>query len=484
LAETETIDRNERSPEEWRDFLLPRLVEQASAVQLYRDYYKGIHRIAYATQRFKDIFGRFFPAAADNWMKVIVDSPTERLTVQGFKFGGPDAPADDAAWQLWQRNKFDLRSKTLFTESGKCGVAFILVDNTANPTRLTIESPLEVYVHVDPETDERAAAVKRWIGDDKYAYCIVYLPHRVVRYRSRGKVRSLTGRPTWDQQDSVPNTFEKVPMIPVENLPDIHDGGISDLEDVIPIQDRVNKLCLDLDVGSEFHAAPQRWATGWEAPTDANGRPLPDTQIKAATSRFLAFKEPDTKVGQLPAGDPGAYVDPIEMYVQHMAAISHTPPHYLLGRMVNMAGDALKVAETGLVAKCLSKQIAFDDPLEEAIAMAMGKSGDEADSAEVIWQNPESRTFGQLVDGVVKLRQEVALPLEMAWEMIGLSPQQIARAKKLIGLPERDFRALDQGLALQQRAAAERERLGQQAPDNNQEPGATPDPAMNGGRNA
>jgi hypothetical protein len=149
-----------------------------------------------------------------------------------------------------------------------------------------------------------------------------------------------------------------------------------------------------------------------------------------------------------------------------------------------MAGDALKVAETGLVAKCLSKQIAFDDPLEEAIAMAMGKSGDEADSAEVIWQNPESRTFGQLVDGVVKLRQEVALPLEMAWEMIGLSPQQIARAKKLIGLPERDFRALDQGLALQQRAAAERERLGQQAPDNNQEPGATPDPAMNGGRNA
>ena len=124
---------------------------------------------------------------------------------------------------------------------------------------------------------------------------------------------------------AIPNIDGVVPMIPVENNPDMLPGGTSDLDVVIPLQDRVNKLCLDLDVGSEFHAAPQRWAAGWEPPTDDDGKPLPNTQIEAATSRFLAFSDPDTTVGSLPPGDPAAYVEPIEMYIQHIAAISANP---------------------------------------------------------------------------------------------------------------------------------------------------------------
>lgn len=466
------------SAEDWLELLLPCLDAQEQETNFFRDYYRGIHRIAAATQRFKEIFGRYFPAAADNWCKVIVDSPVERLTVQGFRFGGVDAEADDDAWDVWQHNKFDLRSKVLFTEAGKTGGAFVLVDDSYEPARLTVESRCEVYVERDPASGERLAAVKRYEGADGYSYVILYTADKIYRFRSKNKVRGGS-RPAYEAlggADSVPNGLGVVPMIPVENSPDIHDGGISDLEDVIPIQDRINKLCLDLDVDSEFHAAPQRWATGWEPPTDEAGNALPQTKIESATSRFLAFASPDTKVGQLPANNPSAYVQPIEMYVQHMAAISHTPPHYLLGRMVNMAGDALKVAETGLVAKCLNKQICFDDPLEEAICLATGRTGDDADKAEVIWSDPESRTFGQLVDGVVKLRQEVALPLEMAWEMIGLSPQQIGRAKKLIGLPDREFADLDRGMAERQRNEAMQRMLGQ-GPQQSQQPANGNQPA-------
>jgi hypothetical protein len=423
------------TPDDWITFLIPKLQAQAEAARLFRRYYRGEHRISEATARFREIFGRFFTTTADNWMQIVVDSPVERLAVQGFRFGDSEMGefgtemSDKGAWELWQRCNLDSRQRTVHTEAGKCGRAYVLVDKTGEEPVITPESPCEVYVHLDPGSGKRLAAIKQWVGDDKHAYVTLYLPDATFKRRTAGQVRGLTGRPNYEPlgASKIPNEDGVVPVIPFENNPDIHDGGISDLEAVIPLQDRVNKLCLDLDVSSEFYAAPQRYATGWDPPTDENDKPLPNTQVDAVTSRFLAFTNPETTVGALPSGDPAAYVVPIEMYIQHIAAISKTPPHYLLGKMANLSGDALKAAETGLVAKVQAKQDDFGDAWEEAIGLALGK---DADTAEVIWRDPESRTFAQLVDGVTKLHESLDIPRPMAYEMVGLSPQQIERAEK------------------------------------------------------
>lgn len=424
------------TPEDWIAFLIPKLRQQAEMAAFYRRYYAGDHRISEATARFREIFGRYFTTIADNWCQVVVDSAVERLQITGFRFGDTKLGefgleiADKDAWELWQKNSLDVKQRIIHTEAAKCGVAFILVDKTGDEPMITGESPLEVYVHCHPAHGERLAAIKQWKGDDKHAYVTLYLPDATHKFKSVGQVRGMTGKPMYDGIGAnIPNPDGVVPMIPVENAPDMCTGGTSDLEVVIPIQDRVNKLCLDLDVGSEFHAAPQRWAAGWEPPADADGNPLPDTQIQAATSRFLAFSDPDTKVGSLPPGDPGAYVQPIEMYIQHIAALSKVPPHYLLGKMANLSGDALKAAETGLVSKVMGKMDDYGDAWEEAIGLALGK---DSSTAEVIWRNPESRTFAQLVDGVIKLHDSLNVPRPMAFEMIGMSPQQIERAEKYI----------------------------------------------------
>jgi len=482
-----------RTPKEILKELLPELQKQAEAARFYRNYYDGIHRIAGATARFKEIFGRFFPAAADNWMQVVVDSAVERLVIQGFRFGDPDQPADEDARELWNRSRLPLRSRMGITEAVKTGNSFLLVDKLYEQPRITVESPCECYVQVDPETGERIAGLKWWIGADKHAWAYIWTPEKVYRFRSAKPSRTANQRAAYEPvEGSAPegvahlvtrNDEPVVPLIPVENNPDLHHGGISDLDVAIPIQDRINKLCLDLDVDSEFHAAPQRWATGWEPPTDEHGNPLPAAKIEAATSRFLAFKSEETKVGQLPSNDPSSFVDPIGMYITHLAAVTKLPPHYLLGRMANIAGEALKAAETGLVAKCAGKIIDFSDPYEEAVSLALDENPEECTS---LWRNPESRTFGQLVDGVVKLRTELALPLEMGWEMIGLTPEEIARAKKLIGLPERDFRALDRGMAERQKEEQVAQAIGSKPPVGGTaqpDPGGQGDPAAaNNGR--
>jgi len=152
--------------------------------------------------------------------------------------------------------------------------------------------------------------------------------------------------------------------------------------------------------------------------------------------------------------------------------------------MVNISGDALTAAETGLVSKCHAKITDFSGPWREAMALANNRDPEEV---FVVWKDPEARTFGQLVDGVVKLRKELALPLEMSWEIIGLSPQQIERAKKLIGLPDRDFKALDRGMAERQREDAVKAQLAKAVANGGQPPpgnGARPSPINAGGRDA
>ena len=54
------------------------------------------------------------------------------------------------------------------------------------------------------------------------------------------------------------------------------------------------------------------------------------------------------------------------MLIQHVAAQTRTPPHYLLGAMGSFpSGESLKATETGLVAKVRRKMLSFGEGWEE-----------------------------------------------------------------------------------------------------------------------
>jgi len=132
----------------------------------------------------------------------------------------------------------------------------------------------------------------------------------------------------------------------------------------------------------------------------------------------------------------------IEVLIQHIAAQTRTPPHYLLGQSGNFpSGESLKATETGLVAKVKRKQVSFGETWEEAMRIAFAFRGDDmragAFDAECVWHDPESRSEGELVDALLKMK-ELSVPLEALWERWGVSPQEIKRWSKLIDLPDRE----------------------------------------------
>jgi hypothetical protein len=452
----------ERTPEAWRDFLLPLLDVRRDEAEVYEAYYDGRHPLQFATSKFREAFGYLFSAFADNWCQIVVDAAVERLRVVGFRVTGD---VNDAAWELWQANALDVESVVAHTEAGKNGRAFLLVDPNDGEPLITVEHASQVYVAQDPANRRnRLAAIKRWLGDDGYQYLTLYLPDLVLKYESADAIdspRARLGELEWVPRSGEPaevrNPLGVVPVIPLENKPGILGVAHSDLEPAIPLQNAINKLCTDMIVTSEYGAFPQRVVTGVEVPKDPEtGQPLASAEMKAAMSRLWTFKPPDARVTELPAADLTNFVNAVEMFVTHLAAQTRTPPHYLLAKLVNMSGDALSVAEAGLVSKCRSKTLFFSDPWEEAIALALTSTGTdvEASDCEAIWANPERIAQGQLVDAAVK-KKAIGIPLPVIWLELGYTPEQIAEMEKI----EEARAEAELEAAAQAEAAAARELL-------------------------
>lgn len=427
-----------RSPAAWLKILETSLDRQARACKLYEDYYDGNHRLQFATAKFREAFGALLKAFADNWCELIVDASVERLEVQGFRFGD-DLEADKAAWDIWQANNLDADSMMAHTEAVKCGAAYLLVEPAANgddsPVIYTEHPSQMIVAHAPGNRRVRQAALKKWLDDDGFLMATLYLPDSVHKFRSQKKV-STGGRVDWRERESpAENPLGVTPVVPLYNNPTMKGGGRSDLLTVIPLQDAINKLICDLLVDSETIALPQRVLIGVEVPRDENGLPLPSAELKAIRSKLWAFASKDAKVEQLEGGDLSKAVQPIEMLLLHMAAISRTPPHYLLARMVNIAEGALKSAETGLVKKVERKKINFSDGWEDGMRLAFLAAGDkeraEQRRAETIWGDSETRSEGERTDALVKKRQSLDVPREVVWEEAGYTPTEIARMKAM-----------------------------------------------------
>lgn len=434
------------TPEWWRNRLLELLFLRRVRTDVYEAYYDGQHRLAFATSKFREAFGTLFGAFADNWCDLVVDASVERLAVEGFRFG-KDAQADDAAWEIWQRNGLDAESHLAHTEAVKLGVSYALVGpdpDAAKSAVIQVEHAADAIVEVDPSNPRhRRAGLRHWVDQvEGLDYCVLYLPDRVYWWVREAQTQIIAvANPApplalgsgWELHDGTGrNPLGEVPLVPLFNRQRLRDReGSSDLARVIPMQDAINKLFTDMIVASEFAAFKQRWVTGIEIPRDETGKPI--MTFQSSVSRLFVGEAPDIKFGEFSASDLGNYVTAIEAAVQHVAAQTRTPPHYLLGSSGNFpSGESLKATETGLVAKVRAKHRSFGEGWEDTMRLAFQVEGNQkratATDAETIWRNPESRSEAEITDAAVK-KATIGVPQEALWEYMGYSPQQIARFK-------------------------------------------------------
>lgn len=388
-------------------------------------YYNGQPPLSFLSPEAREALGDRFGRMASNFCRLAVTSISERLRVTGFTRAGE---SDSALWADWTRNDLDQLSATLHREALTLGTAYAIVwaDQYGQPS-ISVESAHQMAVVKDPGTRQVLAAVKRW-NTPTGSEAVLYGPETITRYRSDS--HNATAGSQYRVTETLDNPLGVVPVVEFRNSDRLLDEGVSELRDIMPLQDSLNKLLADLMVGSEYYARPRRWATGIELEEDEDGEavnPYPEG------NRMMISEAPDAKFGQLAAADLNSYDTAIRTIVSQIMAVSSLPGHYT-GIVANQPpnADGLRAAEASLTARVEQRQHTFGRAWEKVMSLAHAiRTNTDPVTADVTvqWADPATRSVAQEADAVVKLFQAGLLPVSVALAKLGYSAAEVAEIR-------------------------------------------------------
>jgi len=373
-----------------------------------------------------------------NFCRVTVGAVEERLDVVGFRLG-QDAQPDDGMWETWQANGLDESSELAHTEAMAMKRSYVTVwgSDSGVPT-ISVESPLQMVCSYDPATRTVNGALKSW-REGTRLMATLYEADQITKLITRndvGESAAVQWAPdAWElREDPLPNPMGRVPVVPIVNRPRLLDmDGESELADVIPLVDAINKLGTDMMLSAEFHAMPRRWATGMEVPKDPNtGEPL--SSFEQLAGRVWLNPEGTGTFGQFPEASLSNFIEAIKMLTGQIAAIAGLPPHYLGLASDNPASaDAIRSSEASLVKKARRKQRQWGGSWEDVMRLAyLAQNGEElpgGEMLETIWADPETPTVAQAADAAQK-KKEIGVPWRQLMEDLRYSPVQIERMQQ------------------------------------------------------
>lgn len=400
--------------------LLQRLDEPTGRFTHLDAYYRGEQALAFLAPEAKAALGTRFGRMASNIPRLAVTALAERLRITGFhRDGGPDA----ALWRDWIGNDLDQLAGVAHREALTLGESYLLA--WAGPDgspRVTVESARQVAALRDPATRRIVAALKRW-ETARTTEAVLYEADKITRLRANSTGATTAGFHTVEVLD---NPLGRPPVVALKNNDRLLAEGVSEMTDLIPLVDALNKLLADMLVSSEFFARPRRWASGVELEEDEAGNPV---NPFPEGHRMMIAEQPEAKFGQLQAADLAAYEASVRVILGQIMAVSALPGHYI-GAMTAEppSADSLRATEASLTARAEARQATFGRAWEDVarLMVAIRHGVDpEAVDVHVKWADAATRSVAQEADAVVKLHTAGLLPASIALARLGYGDDEI-----------------------------------------------------------
>lgn len=354
-----------------------------------------------------------------NLVSLVVHVPAESLYVSGYRT--KDGVDDEESWATWQANKLDARQTAVHRSALGYGATYVNVAPGTPRARVRGISPRRAGVFYSDDNDvwpvfaiearKRVDRKKGWrLYDDEAIYELV---------EETGGL-SLDGAP-------LEHGMGVTPFVRFRNLLDLDDDQVGEVEPLMPLQDQIDFTTFALLVAQHYQSFRQRYVIGWTTDDE-------NVKAKAGASRLWTFADSkdEVAVGEFGEVNLEGYLRSRESTLEHLATISQTPPHHLLGKLVNLSAEALVAAESGQRRKITEREMTFGEAWEQVfmlIALAEKRTPDE--SAQVRWADTEARAFAATVDALGKMVQMLGVPAQEVWERIpGVTQADVERWKK------------------------------------------------------
>lgn len=430
----------------------------------YREYYDGEHDTL-LTERLK----KFLSVKGDdaefnfNLCPIAVDALAERLKVTGFDTG--DSDQGEKMWEWWDGNKMDGKQGIVHTSAVRDGDAFVMVEWDNDEGRPKFSNELActgaegVKVHYSKEsTGKIDSASKRWVVDQgegagKVRRMNLYFEDHIEKYISSEGDYEGNWRPHLDppQQGAAIGTEQPgelgacgwywwtdtgtesgkpigVPIVHYKNKDQGYDWGQSELKDIIPVQNALNKSVIDLLASADVAAFRILVGKGdkWNA-LDIYPGVVVNSEKPPSEAELTAIE----------GEDPAKMIAVVDKYTMMIAQVSRTPISYFQTSAMRPSADTLKQEESGLVAKALKCQTDFGNAWEQAMTIARrlanvfgGAGMDETQSISCEWQDPQTHNELELLQTLL-LKKQLGVPDKQIWSEMGYDAKKIAEFERL-----------------------------------------------------
>lgn len=461
---------------QWVRHLEAKIEEQQRYARPFEQRYRNEYVLPFIAAEYREVYGDGVDALLSGpnpprtgAAGVVVDSLTERLTVAGP--AAPD-PADKDALAVvraaWEGNDLDVMHREAHREAFIKRRAFARVSRARDGRAVVgIESPEQMAIHREqaPPYDIDAGLkiwTDEWTGERRAE---LELPGRLVVLRENEFSMPDPEKPDdprmtrWVVLDDIATRIPTTMVVEFANRGRLLVEPVSEIEGIVSLVD-LDDLVEGLMVfAGHFGAVPIRYASGLPVQMDPKDptKPLlgpdgkPVVGFKPRADHFWASTDKETRFGQLTPATLTSFIEWAEHISARLQAKTSIPSSYFGVRpKTHMSAELMKVDEAPMVRRvnAVGRDGSFGQAWRRlnALILQVERPGVRARILP-LWVDPETRVEAQATDSFQKLVASGVGVRAAAEKVLGWDPEFVARA-------------VAEGQAEQERAAALAEQLG------------------------
>lgn len=382
-------------------------------------YADGQQPLKYSTKRLQEAFRDLTAAFSQNWVSVVLNSVLDRMKFLGWSVD--DQASNDLLSGLFETEQLAIEGYDTHKGALVTSEAFIIAWKEEDGVEIYYNDPRMCHIFYAADNPKKKEYAAKWYkGSDDVYHMTLYYADRLEYYETAPLKQMPTSANAFhpSDPDQAPNPYATIPVFHFVLNRRTH---VSELTNIVTLQDAVNKLFADMMVAAEFGAFKQRWVISQADTKTLKNAPNEIWSLPAADAGMQG-----TQVGEFQGTDLNNYLNAIDKIANSIAIISRTPKHYFYASGSDISGEALIAMEAPLIAKVEQYQEVFAVAWKELgafILLMEGKTIDIKD-IELTWDPPQSvqpKTEAETTD----INVRTGIPLEVALRWAGKTEKEI-----------------------------------------------------------